>query len=119
MVESGFAAAHQLREYEGKCEKLHGHNWRVQVMVKTDRLNPIGLCIDFKELKNILNEILSQLDHVFLNDIEPFNILNPSSENLAAYIFETFLNKLDQREIQLDWVRVWESNTACAQYSLE
>ena len=70
MVESGFSAAHQLKEYEGKCEGLHGHNWRVQVMVKTERLNSIGLGIDFKILKNMLNEILSQLDHAFLIQID-------------------------------------------------
>jgi 6-pyruvoyltetrahydropterin/6-carboxytetrahydropterin synthase len=119
MVESGFAAAHQLKEYEGKCEGLHGHNWRVQVMVKTDRLNSIGLGIDFKILKNMLNEILSQLDHTFLNDISPFNAKNPSSENLACFIFEEFLKRIDKETLQLDWVRVWESNSAFAQYSHE
>ena len=119
MVESGFAAAHQLKEYEGKCESLHGHNWRVQVMVKTDRLNSIGLGIDFKILKNMLNEILSKLDHSFLNDITPFNSKNPSSENLACFIFEEFLKRIDKETLQLDWVRVWESDTAFAQYSHE
>ncbi len=119
MVESGFAAAHQLKEYEGKCEGLHGHNWRVQVMVKTDRLNSIGLGIDFKILKDILNEILSKLDHTFLNDICPFNSKNPSSENLAYFIFDEFLKRIDKKALQLDWVRVWESNTAFAQYSNE
>ena len=119
MVESGFAAAHQLKEYEGKCEGLHGHNWRVQVMIKTERLNSIGLGIDFKILKNMLNEILSQLDHTFLNDISPFNLKNPSSENLACFIFEEFLKRLDKKALQMDWVRVWESSSAFAQYSLE
>ena len=117
MVESGFAAAHQLKEYEGKCEGLHGHNWRVQLLVKTDHLNHIGLGIDFKILKRILNEILSRLDHAFLNDIEPFQTQNPSSENLACYIYGEFLKKLQVKSVQLDWVRVWESTTAYAQYS--
>ena len=119
MVESGFAAAHQLKEYEGKCENLHGHNWRVQVMVKTDRLNSIGLGIDFKILKNILNMIVSQLDHTVLNNITPFKTKNPSSENLACFIFEEFLKRLEKETLQMDWVRVWESNTAFAQYSLD
>ena len=119
MVESGFAAAHQLKEYEGKCEGLHGHNWRVQVMVKTGRLNSIGLGIDFKILKDMLKEILSQLDHTFLNDLSPFNSRNPSSENLAYFIFEEFLKRIDKEIIQMDWVRVWESNNAFAQYSNE
>ena len=119
MVESGFAAAHQLKEYEGKCEGLHGHNWRVQVMVRTDRLNAIGLGIDFKELKEILNGILSRLDHTFLNEKEPFQTRNPSSENLASYIFEEFLKELNDKTVKLDWVRIWESATAFAQYSRE
>ena len=117
MVESGFAAAHQLKEYAGKCEGLHGHNWRVQVMVKTDRLNPIGLGIDFKVLKRILNDILSRLDHSFLNDIEPFQAQNPSSENLACYIYGEYLKHLEGESVKLDWVRVWESTSAYAQYS--
>jgi len=119
MVESGFAAAHQLKEYEGKCEGLHGHNWRVQVMVKTDRLNDIGLGIDFKVLKDILNGILAELDHTFLNDKAPFNIKNPSSENLASYIFDEFGKRLKEPSVDLDCVRVWESATAFAQYDSE
>ena len=104
MVQSAFAAAHQLRGYEGKCEGLHGHNWRVQVMVKTDILNPTGLGIDFKVLKEILKEVLSQLDHAFLNDIEPFKTQNPSSENLARHIFEEFSNFLQHL------LNVWSNN---------
>ena len=119
MVESVFAAAHQLRGYEGKCEGLHGHNWRVQMMIKTDRLNYIGLGIDFKVLKNVLNEVPSQLDHSFLNDLAPFASRNPSSENLSRYIFEESAKRLKGEQVAVEWVRVWESDTACAQYSLE
>lgn len=117
MVESGFAAAHQLRGYEGKCEGLHGHNWRVQMMVKTEVLDPIGLGIDFKVLKCILQEVLSHLDHKFINELEPFVSRNPSSENLSCYIFEEASKRLQEETVDVEWVRVWESNTAFAQYS--
>ena len=118
-VESGFASAHQLREYEGTCERLHGHNWRVQVTVKTDRLNRIGIGIDFKLMKTWLNEILSVLDHAFLNEVPPFTLQNPSSENLARFVYEEFEKRVDGEPVQVEWVRVWESAGACAQYSEE
>ncbi len=117
MIESCFAAAHQLKGYEGKCESLHGHNWRVQVMVKTDQLNSIGIGIDFKVLKSILNDILAQMDHTFLNDKDPFININPSSENLASHIYRKFSERLEANA-QMEWVRVWESKTCFAQYSL-
>lgn len=119
MVQSSFAAAHQLKGYEGKCEGLHGHNWRVQVMAKTDVLNPIGLGIDFKALKGMLQDVISMLDHAFLNDIEPFKTQNPSSENLARHIFEELSKRLGKEPVRLEWARVWESESAFAQYSLE
>jgi 6-pyruvoyltetrahydropterin/6-carboxytetrahydropterin synthase len=84
MIESQFSAAHQLRGYKGKCENLHGHNWRVQVVVNAEKLNEIGLVIDFYELKKTTNEILSSLDHSVLNEIFPFTEINPSSENIAS-----------------------------------
>lgn len=119
MIESHFAAAHQLRGYEGKCEALHGHNWRVQIMVKTDVLNSIGIGVDFKILKDILKEILDQLDHTFLNEIDTFREINPSSENLASKIFQEFSESLVDESAQIEWVKVWESDNACAQYSME
>lgn len=117
MVESTFAAAHQLRGYKGRCESLHGHNWRVQVMVKTGVLDVIGMGIDFGLLKTHLKEIMNHLDHKFLNDIQPFTDKNPSSENLACYIFTAFAKRLDSTSVKMDWVRVWESDTAYAQYN--
>jgi len=119
MVESKFAAAHQLRGYEGKCESLHGHNWRVQIMVKTGALNSIGIGIDFKILKNILKEITEKFDHTFLNNTDPFFDKNPSSENLACHIFSEFSERLRETDVVMEWVRVWESDTAYAQYSPE
>ena len=85
---SQFAAAHQLREYEGGCEKLHGHNWKIEVFVTASRLGEDGLVIDFKRIKESTNMALEELDHKFLNELDAFKTLNPSSENIARYVFE-------------------------------
>ena len=116
MVKSNFSAAHQLREYKGKCEMLHGHNFEVQLMVCANQLDDIGLAIDFGQLKNILNEILGELDHCFLNEHPGFKTQNPSSENLARYIFQKVEHEIDSKDIKVDWVRVWESKDAYAQF---
>lgn len=116
VIESKFSAAHQLRGYQGKCEKLHGHNWRVTVAVTAERLNDQGLAIDFHELKKALREVLDQLEHSFLNDIFPFTQINPSSENLAKWIFDNMAKKIDDDNLQVASVTVWESDTASASY---
>ena len=85
-IEDHFSSAHQLRGYMGKCENIHGHNWRVKIRVTGGTLDNTGLLIDFAILKKILKEVLSRLDHVNLNDTPPFDTINPSSENLADYI---------------------------------
>ena len=124
---SDFAAAHNLRQYEGECENLHGHNWKVEVMVESKRLNKIGLAVDFKALKKILNNILEKLDHKYLNDIPPFNKENPSSENIARYIYQEFEKALSNPPIpplqrggkgglKVAKVKVWESDNAAATY---
>ena len=115
-IETGFASAHQLRGYKGKCEKLHGHNWKVQISVTAERLNEIDLAIDFHELKKIANEVVSPLDHAFLNDIFPFTEKNPSSENVAKWIFESLKKKINDDNIRVSAVTVWESDTASASY---
>ena len=116
MVESKFAAAHQLRGYHGKCEKLHGHNWRVTIAVTAEHLDDIGLAMDFHDLKKSLRDVLDQLEHTFLNDIFPFTQINPSSENLAKWIYDTMAKKLDDDNIEVASVTVWESDTASASY---
>jgi 6-pyruvoyltetrahydropterin/6-carboxytetrahydropterin synthase len=115
-IETGFASAHQLRGYKGKCEKLHGHNWKVQVSVTAERLNEIDLVIDFHDLKRIANEIISPLDHSFLNDIFPFTEKNPSSENIAKWIYESLKKKISDENIHVSAVTVWESDNASASY---
>lgn len=117
MIETDFASAHQLRGYKGKCEVLHGHNWKVQVFVTAEKLNEIDIAIDFSELKKITKEIVSQLDHKFLNDIYPFTEINPSSENIAFWIYKSLKDRLtDYPNIKVSAVTVWESDTASATY---
>ncbi len=116
MIESQFSAAHQLRGYRGKCEALHGHNWRVQVTVSSDKLNDIGLAIDFHDLKAISNEVILSLDHSFLNEVFPFTEINPSSENIAKWIFESIKKKIEGGTCNLSSITVWENETASATY---
>ncbi len=115
-IETQFAAAHQLRGYKGKCENLHGHNWRVQITVSSDSLNEIGMVIDFHELKAIASEALSALDHSFLNEVFPFTEINPSSENIARWIHETLKKKIEANDCSISSVTVWENETASATY---
>lgn len=115
-IETGFASAHQLRGYKGKCEKLHGHNWKVQVSVTAERLNELDLAIDFHDLKRITNEVVSPLDHAFLNDIFPFTEKNPSSENIAKWIYESLKKKINDENFRVASVTIWESDTASASY---
>jgi len=113
---SDFAAAHNLRQYEGECENLHGHNWKVEVTVANRGLNKIGLAVDFKVLKRILKDVLGNLDHKYLNEIPPFDKENPSSENLARYIFKQFKKAIKDKNIKVAKVKVWESDNAAATY---
>lgn len=115
-IETQFSAAHQIRGYKGDCERLHGHNWRVQVSVSSERLNEIGLAIDFHELKRITNEVVLTLDHSFLNETFPFTEINPSSENIAKWIYDSLKKKIRNENVRLSAVTVWESETASATY---
>ena len=116
MVDTTFAAAHQLRGYKGKCEQLHGHNWKVQVHVVAEKLNDIDIAIDFHDLKELLDEVVAPLDHSFLNDIFPFTEKNPSSENIAKWIYDSLNKKLSDEHVQVSAVTVWESETTAATY---
>jgi len=111
-----FDAAHQLRGYKGKCENIHGHNWKVEIEVISENLNEIGIAIDFKELKKISDEVVSELDHTFINEIPPFNQINPSSENIAKWIYLNLKSKLEKIPVKLFSVTVWESDNAGATY---
>jgi len=116
MIEAQFSAAHQLRGYKGKCEDLHGHNWRVQVTVSSDKLSDTGMVIDFHELKETSGEVISSLDHTFLNDVFPFTEINPSSENIARWLYESIKKKLQNKDCNISSVTVWENDTSSATY---
>ncbi|MDY6856909.1 MAG: 6-carboxytetrahydropterin synthase QueD [Thermodesulfobacteriota bacterium] len=116
MIKSGFSAAHSLREYGGKCESIHGHNFRVDVYVKASKLDSTGLSIDFHILKKKTQIILDELDHKNLNDIPYFVKTNPSSENIAAYLFHQLKNKLNHENVSIHKVDIWESESSCASY---
>lgn len=112
-----FSAAHRLRYYKGKCEKLHGHNWKVEVTLKGEELNKIGMLYDFTELKKILKEITSNLDHKYLNEIPVFKKTNPTSENIAKYIYGKLKRKISNLKLKVLKVKVWESDISSAAYS--
>jgi 6-pyruvoyltetrahydropterin/6-carboxytetrahydropterin synthase len=116
-ITSQFAAAHQLREFVGKCEELHGHNWKVEVYVTGNRLGKDGLLIDFALIKDKTQQVLEEMDHKFLNDLEAFKDLNPSSENIARHIFKSLSNELNNENVRISRVAAWESDNASATYS--
>ncbi|MDQ7786225.1 MAG: 6-carboxytetrahydropterin synthase QueD [Thermodesulfovibrionales bacterium] len=116
MIETHFSSAHQLRGYKGDCERIHGHNWKVQAYVLAETLNELDIAIDFHELKRLTGEIVAQLDHGFLNEIFPFTEKNPSSENIAKWIYDSLRKRISDENIHLSAVTVWESDTASATY---
>jgi 6-pyruvoyltetrahydropterin/6-carboxytetrahydropterin synthase len=116
-IHTHFAAAHNLVNYQGECENLHGHNWKVEVTVATRELNKAGLGIDFKILKQETKRILDLLDHKYLNEIPPFIELSPSSENIARYLFEKLAATFNDPNVKVEKVNVWESDYASASYT--
>ena len=115
-VKSEFSSAHNRRGYEGKCEELHGHNWQVEVVVESDRLDKIGMASDFKKLKKIVNSIIKYLDHKYLNKFSFFKKVNPTSENIAKFIFTKIKPRLKNELVSLKSVSVWESENNKATY---
>lgn len=116
-VEESFDAAHYLRNYGGKCENLHGHRFKVVVTVNAAELNEIGLAFDFVELKRQLRQVLASFDHTCLNEVSPFDRLNPSSENIAVTIYDRLKARLPKEIISLNSVEVWESPQSRICYS--
>ncbi|HWB85224.1 MAG TPA: 6-carboxytetrahydropterin synthase QueD [Bryobacteraceae bacterium] len=116
-IEETFAAGHALRNYHGKCENVHGHNYRCQVTIHGPELDSIGLLVDFVELKKVVHAVLDRLDHQWLNEFPPFDVLNPSAENMARYIYDEINQGLGTRPgVSLGSVRLWETDTAFATY---
>lgn len=115
-IVTDFSAAHRLNNFYGKCESLHGHNWKVEVFLTGDRLDEAGLVRDFGAVKSKAREVLAELDHQYLNDLPAFREQNPSSENLARYLFERLGSVLNDEAVRVSRVSVWESDTSCASY---
>jgi 6-pyruvoyltetrahydropterin/6-carboxytetrahydropterin synthase len=116
IIRSQFAAAHNLRNYEGMCEDLHGHNWRVEVFVRADHLGEGGMVLDFRILKDETEKILDTLDHKYLNEVTFFQKEEPSSENIARYIYAALVEKLRPHHLKPFKVTAWESESAGASY---
>jgi len=112
-----FSAAHSLRDYEGKCERLHGHNYRVEVTLKGPVLNKGGMVVDFTQLKQVLDKAIQRLDHQHLNQIKPFDKINPTAENIAKLLYEEMVLKFSSQKIKVHEVRVWESEGCRASYA--
>jgi len=112
-----FAAAHNLRDFKGKCENIHGHNWKVEVVVVSEELDQTGLVMDFGEIKRHTGEVLAELDHKHLNDdLEFFRENNPSSENIARYIYKGLVPRINKGSVKITRVSAWESDTSRATY---
>jgi 6-pyruvoyltetrahydropterin/6-carboxytetrahydropterin synthase len=116
---SDFSAAHNLRNFRGKCENLHGHNWKVEVVLRGKELDESGVLVDFKEVKEATRELLRDVDHHYLNDLPFFREHNPSSENIARYLFERLAQRLNNDNRWLYRVSAWESADACATFMSE
>lgn len=119
-VEDSFAAGHYLRNYRGKCENPHGHNYKVKVTLRGAELDAAGLLLDFKDLKEVMKDVIDRLDHQMLNDIEPFTTLNPSAENIAKYFYDQAnarLKTVTRGRVGVSDVTIWETDTTTARYS--
>jgi len=116
-IVTDFSAAHYLRNYEGKCARLHGHNWKIEVEIDARQLDDVGMGIDFQDVKAETRELLEGLDHYNLNDMPPFDKINPTAENLSAFIYQSLATKINDQRIQVSAVTVWETERACVRYS--
>jgi 6-pyruvoyltetrahydropterin/6-carboxytetrahydropterin synthase len=119
MIERNFSSAHQLRGYRGKCENLHGHNYRIEIYARGRELDNIGLLIDFVELKAAADDVVQYLDHQNINELAPFDELQPSAENLAKYILERLNSQVGDERVQIFKVRCFETPTSVATYELD
>ena len=118
-VEETFAAGHYLRNYKGKCENPHGHNYRVRLTLGGHELDRAGLLLDFKDMKRVVRDVIEYLDHRMINDLEPFTVLNPSAENLAKYFFDEAGKRLKEStngRVVIRRVTVWETDNSIASY---
>ncbi len=116
-VVSDFASAHTLRDYPGACSRMHGHNWKVELEVQANTLDEVGMAVDFKVMKKAVREVTDDLDHYYLNEIEPFDKINPTAENIAAYLYKRLSTKLNNDSIKVSALTLWETERACVRYT--
>jgi len=116
-IVTDFASAHTLRDYPGDCSRMHGHNWKAEIEVTASDLNDAGMVVDFKDIKTATREITNQLDHRYLNDLEPFKTVNPTAENIAAYLFHELTSQFNKPGITISAVTLWETERACVRYT--
>ena len=119
-VDETFAAGHALRHYRGKCENVHGHNWRVMVTFVGDSVDKAGMLVDFVEVKKSMHKVIDYLDHQFINDLKPFDVLSPSAENIAKFFFDQMTNDIAATPsdvvCKIAKVKIWETDDASATY---
>ena len=115
-VEQTFAAAHALRNYKGKCENVHGHNWKARVVIEGEKLDETGLLVDFIDVKNLMARVIERLDHQHLNEVPPFDVLNPSAENIAEYFYRKLTEGLANAPVRVQSVRIWETEIQSATF---
>lgn len=112
-----FASAHTLRDYPGDCRRMHGHNWKLEVEVTANRLDDTGMGVDFRVIKNAARDLAKTLDHYYLNDIPPFDKINPTAENIAAYFYGGLSQTLNKPDLRVSAVTLWETDRACVRYT--
>jgi len=116
-IVTDFASAHSLRDYPGDCARLHGHNWQVEVSVESEVLNDLGIAIDFREIKKQTKAVVKRLDHQYLNEIPPFDELNPTAENIAKYFYDEVAKLINNPDVRVCEVIIWETPRASVAYS--
>ncbi len=117
--ETVIAAAHQLRLSPGEGERLHGHNWRIKAVIRCDQLDSRGMVLDFNDLGRELRAFVEPWEHVFLNELPPWNDINPTAENIARVVLEGLAPKVDDGRARIVRVEVWENDTCCATFYRE
>ncbi|WP_455204683.1 6-carboxytetrahydropterin synthase QueD [Kaarinaea lacus] len=115
-IVTDFASAHTLRDYPGACSRMHGHNWKVEVEVLATDLDDVGMGIDFKEIKRATRKITDELDHRYLNEITPFDRINPTAENIAGFIYQGVAELINNQRVAVKTVTLWETERACVRY---
>ena len=116
-VVTDFASAHTLQGYPGACSRMHGHNWKVELEAVATKLDDIGMGIDFRVLKQAANDVADELDHRYLNDLEPFKEINPTAENIAAYMYREISARINSDSVKVTALTLWETERACVRYT--